>query len=330
MQDAINGLWTAGSGVLIAPDWVLTAGHNISGMGVHGGGISAVNFYLGTNIFQSSTLSVADAWYPYPGYSYDPSGLQGSGSDIGLIHLSQPIVDVAPAVLFSGEDLVGTHVYMAGFGQPAVAGGTLGACDGIKRAAENIADRIGGITVESQYWLAEFGPPWNADFLPLEAGVTPGDSGGSWFNDQGQIVGISSFVRGDYLNYGSSSGAIRVSQYGDWINDNVVCPGAFDLSDICDRVVSPSSASLASEESAKGRMIPVGAGECSIASRSVTEVLAIFRLLSFWALPLAPGCFGLRVRSVCLVADRRASYTSLTQRVVSIPYRLSVVPFMFL
>lgn len=224
MYTKIDDLWhRAGSGVLIDPEWALVAGHSL----LLGGGIeetSGVEFYLGNNLFESSTGRIADEWYTYPGYTAGHTA--GHGVDLGLIHLSEPIFSVDPAVLYNGVDLRGTLMQMAGYGSPGTAISGPGNFDGIKRAGSNIAAEFGGDRppwhrAESQYWLADFDLFYD-DLQPLEWMTSPGDSGGGWFADfdgQMQLVGINHGFLGDY---GSGvSMAIRTSLYDDWINETM-------------------------------------------------------------------------------------------------------------
>jgi hypothetical protein len=214
--------WTvAGSGVLIAPDWVLTSAHVI--MRGDFSGFSNMAFSLSTSIYTDPPHYVfADAWYPYPGYSDTRSG---HGVDLGLIHLSQPILDVAPAVLFSGEDERGTLMYMAGYGQPGTYHTGLQPFDGIKRAGSNVAEKFGDdpphTTAQNQYWMSAF-TLYDLNYQPLEWQSSPGDSGGAWFADidgQMRLVGINNGVYGDYGN--GYSFALRTSLYNDWITTTI-------------------------------------------------------------------------------------------------------------
>jgi hypothetical protein len=69
--------------------------------------------------------------------------------------------------------------------------------------------------IGNNYLVADFGPDWFTPSLPLEGLVSPGDSGGGWFNDDGQLVALSNTNQYD-LNVG-----IRVSQYNTWINQTM-------------------------------------------------------------------------------------------------------------
>lgn len=219
-QDSASGTWVGGSGVLIDPEWVLTAGHNLLVWEEN----SDVRFYFGDNIFESYTEMIADAWYVCPGYTVSVGG--GHGVDLGLIHLSEPVLDVNPAVLYSGEDQRGTLMFMAGYGQPGTRASGPQDFDGIKRAGNNIAGNFGGdgpYVGEPQYWLARFDPAGFPNEQSLEWQTAPGDSGAGWFADIGNesmLVGINSFEAGNY----NWSGALRVSLYNHWIYSTMGVP----------------------------------------------------------------------------------------------------------
>jgi len=204
----------AGSGVLIDPYWVLTAGHVATTL-PSGWESMEFNFAadVGANLDQ---FVAADLWMPFPGY--DPSIGAGKGNDIGLVRLSSPIFDVAPAERFYGEDIEGTEMVMAGYGNPGVWPNE-GTFDGIRRAGENIGDSFGfdfGLSQwEEQYWVADFDQASSQNPFPLEWNASKNDSGGGWFDAQTmQLAGIHSFSGGN----STLSGAIRVSLYNDWID----------------------------------------------------------------------------------------------------------------
>jgi hypothetical protein len=208
----------AGSGVLIDPWWVLTAGHvPFDEPGLY---FESMRFNPSANVPENLDKFVgAAAWYTFPGYDRDVPA--GKGNDIGLIRLSEPIFDVQPAQRFYGEDEVNTHLLMAGYGKPGVWP-NVGAFDGIRRAGENIGTSFGttGVTAaEEQYWMVNFSWQLSGTPLPLEWQGSDSDSGGGWFAEIDgtmQLVGISSFGIADLM-----TGAIRVSLYNDWIDDTI-------------------------------------------------------------------------------------------------------------
>lgn len=213
------GEFFRGSGVLIDPHWVLTAGHNLIKQGTGITPQDAVGFSLNQSWFDVPTnVIMSDAFYVFPGYTADAS--PGTNTDIGLMHLVDPIFDVLPAERFRGTDEPGKHVYAAGYGDPGVWP-NIGDFDGLKRAGENVVDCFGCLAaVDAQYMLADFGPDWFTPVLPMEWQSSPGDSGGAWLAEldgRMQLVGINTFTRGN----NNLSGAIRVSLYNDWIDETM-------------------------------------------------------------------------------------------------------------
>ncbi|MCB0325383.1 MAG: trypsin-like serine protease, partial [Bdellovibrionales bacterium] len=107
---SVNGIETiAGSGVLIDPWWVLTAGHvPFSSPGQY---YQSMEFNLAPNVGQNLDQFVgAAAFFTFPGYSSNIPA--GQGDDIGLVRLSEPIFSVTPAQRFYGQDQEGTVMTM--------------------------------------------------------------------------------------------------------------------------------------------------------------------------------------------------------------------------
>ncbi|MBI3709862.1 MAG: trypsin-like serine protease [Proteobacteria bacterium] len=223
----------AASGVLIAPGWVLTAGHVTSGA-------TSLTFFLdsgGTNFTRSGGVS-ASQWYSNPRWN----GNLSLGYDIGLIHLgtSESCVSggtCAVAQRYTGTSELGGVGTEVGFGMTGT--GSTGATiwDGLKRAGQNMVDatyRTPGQT--SRILLADFDSNLASDNnfgskdpLGLESLIAPGDSGGGLFENIGGInflVGITSFGWGRLdgnpdSDYGDVGGWTRVSQFNSWI-DSVI------------------------------------------------------------------------------------------------------------
>jgi len=230
--DLTGTLVTKGSAVLIDPHWVLLTGHQL-----YEHSYSELRFGLGPNILTDpgETRTVATTII-YPDYA---GGWGGSLNDIALGYIEDPILDVTPADRFRGTDEAGTHVSIVGYGRPGTATAGLGDYDGEKRGGENIVDSIGdGVYgFGTNYYLAEFGPLvlFPSPSLPLEFGVTPGDSGGGWFNDSGELVALSAFQYADY----AYSGGIRITQYNSWIDETIASQDPLEVSISRDAIQAP-------------------------------------------------------------------------------------------
>ena len=219
--DATGASFVAGSGVLIDPHWVLTAGH--------------VPFQTGSTLFESlrfstsadtlnnlDTFTDADLFFSFPGYDRNvPAGL---GDDIGLVRLANPITDITPANRFFGQDVIGAEFAIAGYGNPGVFGSPTGDFDGVRRGGQNAGDsfgfNLGLINIEDQFWVFDFDRFDSGGPLALEWQGSRNDSGGGWFidvNGEFQLAGITSGGISNDLN----TFAIRTSLYNEWIDDTI-------------------------------------------------------------------------------------------------------------
>jgi len=204
-----------GSGTLIAPNWVLTAGHMVSDA-------TGLKFSVG------GTTYTADTWVWNPNWN----GNLSMGYDIGLVKLSTAVANVTPATRYTGtseRNKVGT---MVGYGMTGTGKTGATTFDGKKRAAQNTIDGTYGST--GRILAVDFDNPMNkrdnvygsATPLNLEGLIAPGDSGGALFIDS-LLAGVTSFgaawdgkVNSDY---GDIGGFMRVSSLNAWI-DSIIGP----------------------------------------------------------------------------------------------------------
>ena len=235
------------SGTLIAPEWVLTAGHVVGGTNNYGAGVSGMFFGLGS--VYSGTGIAATEWIPYAGWS-SSNGDVWAGVDLGLVRLSQPLTSVTPALLDFSTPLLGLLGTNVGYGRSGT--GTLGMSSdpGVKRAGQNMIDACGGMVttmgsgtlldldgISSTVLFQDFDHP--TDLVASTMGsVTPvaqeyliasGDSGGGLFIDVGgatKLVGVNSFLAslpypldttGANADYGDLAGVVSVQSFENWI-----------------------------------------------------------------------------------------------------------------
>jgi hypothetical protein len=222
------------SGVLIAPNWVLTAGH-----------VAPANFVVNGN-----TYTVAQM-IKHPQFLANGSNV-GYGFDIALIRLSSNVVGVTPIPIYRGTQELGAVLSMAGYGETGVGSNGVAANAGTFRAGTNRADAFenfangpqGQIGAQNALIVADFDAPSSFDNTgkfntlgsatptELEYHLAIGDSGGgAMIQEEGQwyVAGIHSLVvsqrnwTGDptdsslNFGYGAVSGMTRVSSYQSFI-----------------------------------------------------------------------------------------------------------------
>ena len=225
-----------GSGVLISPEWVLTASH----------------FSLGTNRqFTAAGQSRGVAQIErHPDWE-NPNIHEGF--DLTLLKLDAPIFFVEPAILPEAMPaVVGQPAIFTGYGETGDGNsGSAKGTDGSLRAGMNTIDRSGGTFSGVRYadnivW-ADFDKPASAgadtglgafnrmgskDPLPLEYLVATNDSGaGVFVESDGRpvLVGVNSLVLlnnvdGDNgrFEYGDQMATTLIGPRLDWIRDTAL------------------------------------------------------------------------------------------------------------
>ena len=185
------------SGVVIAPQYVLTAAH----VGT-AGAASAMSFVL--NFSSSPWTSSVESVSVYPTYSFPYD-------DLAVLKLSTPVPGAVPVYpLFTGTTATGLQLVLAGYGSSGNGdvGVTVGAASTVKRTGGNIIDALqttlDNSGLQSRFYVYDFDGPTGAGPTggptignSLETLVAPGDSGGpSFIRNAGQLqlFGINTFV----------------------------------------------------------------------------------------------------------------------------------------
>lgn len=225
-----------GHGVLIAPQWVVTAAHAAPMQGMEG------------EVFLGGVARRVKRVITYPGYKRLPdtlieealasgdfskvSAFLASSNDVALVELSSPVTDVTPVPLYRGDKEVGMTAQLVG------KGATGNGADGqdphsshrtVLRRAFNVI-----VGADARYAWYRFDPPPAA--LPLEGITGSGDSGGPLLIGDGssrQLVGLASwskyppdhpfwkkYAAGRPFQeglYGEIVYAVRISRYIPWI-----------------------------------------------------------------------------------------------------------------
>ncbi len=255
-----------GTGVLVAPNWVLTAAHNWLTDEV-----TALSFNIGGTTYQGSS----GRWYQHPAWLAAPDVGPAQGWDIALFHLATPVVGAPSVELYDGNDELGATVLFGGYGLAGTT--TTGPRPNpvpTLYAGRNTVDRVvsvsgsgetGGLLLidfddgtvgrNSLAGSAIYSTTGGAltsipngtitaldsgiGYLNIESTTASGDSGGPAFADFGdgyELVGLASWgvnpTQPGNL-YGSGYGDVtyftRVSPHVGWIAATIPEPSTFVL-----------------------------------------------------------------------------------------------------
>lgn len=219
-----------GQGTLIAPRWVVTAGHATQGymlmrVRIHGKWRKVEHLFLYPGFkkeYSSFTESAEDPTLEnWPALKAKLSSMY----DIALIELAQPVQDVDPVPLYRKSDEQGKVAEIIGKG--ATGNGKVGEYPhsqhrGKLRRAYNRINRAEGQWVDYRF---DCGP--NA--LPLEGVLGDGDSGGPVLIKSGgqwRLAGVSDWKQWPHGHDNFAAGVCgqefsnsRISYYAAWIDE---------------------------------------------------------------------------------------------------------------
>ncbi|MCX7419344.1 MAG: trypsin-like serine protease [Planctomycetia bacterium] len=223
------------SGTLIAPQYVLTAGHCAEGVANTAG-----TFTIGGRTYHTERV------YLHPGYNSNAIG-DDTANDIAIYKLSEPVVGIAPIDIYRATPQVGQLLTLVGFGGGGT--GTTGSNGdfGIKRVGTTPIDQLTRTLIH-----------WDFD-NNSEANTAPGDSGGPAFVTVGgvkYVAGVTSGGDSANASIGDHSFDTRVDAYADWITSIVGVTGGGGGVDLPTLSIVASDANAA--ETLAGQAVNLG------------------------------------------------------------------------
>lgn len=188
------------SGVIIHPNWIITAAHTLD---------NEQKFYFldtGENYVQ------IEDYYIHPEFDSKKFG----SMDVGLCYVKKDIqIDFIPE-LYTGSDEINKICCIVGYGMTGTGSSGAVVWDGKKRAGSNFIDKI-----NNQLLICNMSRSGDKN-TALEICIASGDSGGGLFIDK-KLAGVNSCVihkdKKFKGRYGDESGHVRISDKKciDWI-----------------------------------------------------------------------------------------------------------------
>lgn len=210
-----------GMGVLVGPQWVLTAAHAAE----HIRPGTPLNPYDRYSVYVRGVPRLIDKVVLNPGWKK-----KGAGEDIALVRLKEAVCEVVPVGLYEADDELGKLLTVAGYGIPGDGLTGPGKPDAVFRAAQVKVDEVSPQVVGWTFRAPKDGA------LKLEGISGPGDSGGpALIERKGRlfVVGVSSTQRRDGRpegTYGVKEYYARVSHFKGWIEEVMRQSGTSDAS----------------------------------------------------------------------------------------------------
>jgi hypothetical protein len=216
------------SGVVIAPQYVLTAGH-VAAAGAASSMV--VTLHPGANAWTTTVLSATT----YPGYSFPYD-------DLAILQLATPVPTSIPVyVMYGGPLQTGLTLLLAGYGESGNGnvGVSVAPSVTVKRTGANsldaLTDTLDDSGLTSRFFIYDFdGPTGNGSLgggtlgNSIETMVAVGDSGGPSFIQVGsslQVLGINTFAASPIANqsptyvFGEQGGGIVAAdpRFASWL-----------------------------------------------------------------------------------------------------------------
>lgn len=201
---AVGQVSQGGEGVLVSPQWVLTAAHVGESLGPF-----ARYVRFGGESYEIQKVVLHPEWITRGGIA--------SGRDIALLKLDRPVRGIEPVLLYTKDDEAGKVVTFVGRGLTGT--GITGPAGDLGRALRGATNRVDAVNDTSIRMVFD-APPGGTE---LEGISGPGDSGGpALLEVDGKLytLGVSSTNsggEGEHCKYGTTETYARVSTSREWI-----------------------------------------------------------------------------------------------------------------
>jgi len=220
-----------GHGVLIAPQWVVTAAHAVTWQTeIKEVQINGVSRNVERLVVHPAYVKPPQALIDQVMATGDATLLRvllASSDDIALLKLKQPVTDVAPVALYKGDGELGQVAKIVGKGATGNGATGYGAHDAHRTELRRAFNKI--TSAHGRWFCYVFDPVPSA--LPQEGMTGNGDSGGAVLiqvKTQWLLAGLPSWAtaQGDVRTlrmglYGQSSCNVRISHYIGWIESTM-------------------------------------------------------------------------------------------------------------
>ncbi len=187
-----------GSGVLIAPQYVLTAAH----VAIEGPS-TAGRVLFGTTTYTASQIFI------HPSYNAANLG-EDTANDIAIYRLDTPVTNITPSPIMRVAPTVGSLMTLVGFGGAGTGQTGSDGTFGTKRVGTTTLEQVTPTLLR-----------WTFDVGSSESNTAPGDSGGPSYIDVAGVQMVAGITSGGQLasaGWGDRSFNTRVDAYQSFID----------------------------------------------------------------------------------------------------------------